>query len=72
MYKRLLFISLSLSSSLTAPIKEGEKVGRLVILQDGRELGAVDVLAAKSVRPEEQGFLARLMAWLNSLWKGLF
>ena len=63
---------LEVTEALTAPIKEGEKVGRLVILQDGRELGAVDVLAAKSVRPEEQGFLARLMAWLNSLWKGLF
>ena len=63
---------LEVPETLTAPIKEGEKVGRLVILQDGRELGAVDVLAAKSVRPEEQGFLARLMAWLNSLWKGLF
>ena len=63
---------LEVPEMLTAPIKEGEKVGRLVILQDGRELGAVDVLAAKSVRPEEQGFLARLMAWLNSLWKGLF
>ena len=63
---------LEVPETLTAPIKEGEKVGRLVILQDGRELGAVDVLAAKSVRPEEHGFLARLMAWFKSLWKGLF
>ena len=57
---------------LAAPIREGEKVGRLVILQDGREVGSVELLAARSLRPQEQGFFARLLAWLSSLWKGLF
>ena len=63
---------LEVTEALTAPIKEGEKVGRLVLLQDGKEMGAVDVLAARGVKPEEQGFLAKLAAWFRSLWKGFF
>ena len=63
---------LEVTEALTAPIKEGEKVGRLVLLQDGKEMGAVDVLAARGVKPEEQGFFAKLAAWFRSLWKGFF
>ena len=63
---------LEASENLTAPIKEGEKAGRIVLLQDGKPVGAVDVLAAKSLTAEEQGFFSRLIAWLQSLWKGLF
>jgi D-alanyl-D-alanine carboxypeptidase (penicillin-binding protein 5/6) len=44
----------------------------LVLLQNGKEMGAVDVLAARGVKPEEQGFLAKLAAWFRSLWKGFF
>lgn len=63
---------LEVTEALTAPIKEGEKVGRLVLLQDGKEMGAVDVLAARGVKPEEQGFFAKLASWFRSLWKGFF
>jgi D-alanyl-D-alanine carboxypeptidase (penicillin-binding protein 5/6) len=63
---------LEVSEKLTAPIKEGEKVGRMVLLQDGKPVGAVDVLAAKSLTEEEHGFFYRLIAWFRSMWKGLF
>lgn len=63
---------LEVPDSLTAPVKEGERVGRLVLMQEGREVGAVEILAAASLEPEEQGFFSRLMAWFQSLWKGLF
>ena len=63
---------LEVPDSLTAPVKEGERVGRLVLMQEGREVGAVEVLAAASLEPEEQGFFSRLAAWFQSLWKGLF
>lgn len=63
---------LEVPDSLTAPVKEGERVGRLVLMQEGREVGAVEVLAAASLEPEDQGFFSRLMAWFQSLWKGLF
>lgn len=58
--------------SLEAPIKEGTKVGRLVLTREGKEVGAVDLLAAQGLEPEEQGLFSRLMAWFRSLWKGLF
>lgn len=63
---------LEVPDSLAAPVKEGERVGRLVLMQEGREVGAVEILAAASLEPEEQGFFSRLMAWFQSLWKGLF
>ena len=58
--------------SLEAPIKEGTKVGRLVLTREGKEVGAVDLLAAQNLELEEQGLFSRLMAWFRSLWKGLF
>jgi D-alanyl-D-alanine carboxypeptidase (penicillin-binding protein 5/6) len=63
---------LEVSEKLTAPIKEGEKVGRMVLLQDGKPVGAVDVLAARSLEAEKQGFFSSLISWFQSLWKGLF
>lgn len=45
---------MELDDALTAPIKEGTCVGRVVYELDGREIGAVDVVAAQSV--EKIGF----------------
>lgn len=63
---------LEVPESLDAPVKEGDKVGRLVLTRDGNEVGAVDLLAARSLEADEQGFFARLAAWFRSLWKGFF
>ena len=63
---------LEVPESLDAPVKEGDKVGRLVLTRDGKEVGAVDLLAARSLETKELGFFARLMAWFHSLWKGIF
>ncbi|MBM7581316.1 D-alanyl-D-alanine carboxypeptidase (penicillin-binding protein 5/6) [Caldicoprobacter guelmensis] len=38
-----------ISSPLRAPIKQGQKVGVLVVKQDGQEIGRVDVVASDSV-----------------------
>ena len=45
---------IELEDALAAPLEEGERVGRVVYELDGREIGAVDVIAAQGV--EKIGF----------------
>lgn len=50
---------------VSAPVTRGDKVGRLAILQDGKEIASVDCLAGASV--EKRSFFARITAWFQSL-----
>ena len=61
---------LKLPPVVKAPIKEGDRVGRLVVYHDGLEVAATDLIATQSI--EHKSFFARLYEWLKSLWKGFF
>lgn len=52
-------------NSLKAPVAQGQKCGELVVLRDGKELGKVDLVAAKSV--EKAGFFQMMQEMLSSL-----
>ena len=51
---------LELSSSLTAPLSAGAKVGQAVFTLDGEEIGRVDLLCEESVAPQAESALAVL------------
>ena len=61
---------LELPESVDAPVQEGDRIGRLVIKQDGREVAYADLLAAGSA--EKISLLDKFLAWCHSLWKGIF
>ena len=41
------------TSNINAPVKQGDKVGDLVLLYDGQEMGRIDMVADTSM---EKGF----------------
>lgn len=61
---------LELPESLDAPVQEGDRIGRLVIKQDGREVTSVDLLAASSAT--KMSLWDKFLALWHDLWKGLF
>ncbi|MGE5654564.1 MAG: D-alanyl-D-alanine carboxypeptidase family protein [Bacillota bacterium] len=54
---------------LTAPIAKGQKVGRVVAMYQGKEIGAVDLVAAKDVG--KAGFLKSLWQSIIDFFRGL-
>lgn len=55
---------LVLEQSVQAPVAEGQKVGSLNYIMNGKTIGSVDILAAKEVAE------ASYMDYLNWLWDG--
>jgi D-alanyl-D-alanine carboxypeptidase (penicillin-binding protein 5/6) len=58
-----------LPDSVDAPVKEGERLGRMVIYHDGLETSSVDLLAARSI--DKRSLWDRFCVWLASLWEGI-
>ncbi len=56
-------------TDLTAPIAKGQKVGRVVALYEGKELGAVDLVAAKDIG--KAGFFKNLWQSIADFFRGL-
>ncbi len=52
---------ISLNSYLIAPITEGESVGRIIFLENGKEIASTDIIAKETVSAiEKQSFFKRL------------
>lgn len=56
-------------TDLTAPIAKGQKVGRVVALYQGKEIGAVDLVAAKEIG--KAGFFKNLWQSIVDFFRGL-
>lgn len=54
--------------SITAPIEQGQKCGELLVYQEGKEMGKIDLLAEKRV--EKAGFMKVLQDILSSFFSG--
>ncbi len=63
--KKLLKVSMKYEGPLEAPIKEGQKVGKLKVIYDGELVGEYDLLASKDV--EKVNIFSRLLKSLNYL-----
>ena len=56
--------------AVSAPVKAGQKCGRIVVSLNGEDLGSVDLLAAESVAAADAGQGAQTLAErLRSLWR---
>lgn len=53
--------SVTVEESLPAPVKKGDKVGRITFTLDGKELAAFDILAAENVEKRTFGSLFSLL-----------
>ena len=58
--------NVELPETVTAPVKEGDKIGEIIFTCDGREVGRVDVLAAADVKR-----IGYFDVWLRMLAKYL-
>ncbi|MEW6227993.1 MAG: D-alanyl-D-alanine carboxypeptidase family protein [Bacillota bacterium] len=58
------------SDERRAPIREGEKVGRIVASLDGRDVASVDVVAAEDV--PRASFFTVIMRAIRDFFRGLF
>lgn len=56
---------LKVPESVAMPVAENERIGELVVLQDGKEVRSIDVLARRTVR--RTNFLAAFFQWLLDL-----
>ncbi|MFP4662352.1 MAG: D-alanyl-D-alanine carboxypeptidase family protein [Halanaerobiales bacterium] len=63
----------NIEEELKAPIEEGQKIGEVLILQEGKILGRVDILASENI--EKAGFFTRIwrsfVNWVGGLIEGL-
>jgi D-alanyl-D-alanine carboxypeptidase (penicillin-binding protein 5/6) len=57
-----------LAASVAAPVRRGDRVGTLEVLQGSRTLATVPVVSAGSV--DAPGFWERLRIWLVRTWRG--
>lgn len=55
---------------LEAPVEEGEKVGKLVFVQEEQELGRVELVTVEAV--ERAGILTLLFRWVKNFILGFF
>ena len=55
-----------LPETVIAPIKEGDKIGEMVFVCDGREIGRADVIATESIKK-----IGYFDVWLRMLGKYL-
>lgn len=59
-----------LQPNITAPIRQGQPLGKLIAMMDGKPVASVDLIAANNV--EEVGFISRLwqslVAWVGNLF----
>jgi D-alanyl-D-alanine carboxypeptidase (penicillin-binding protein 5/6) len=55
---------------VTAPIKKGDVIGKVVCYYDGKYQGSINLLAAQDV--EYYSFWDNLLNYLRDFWKGLF
>jgi D-alanyl-D-alanine carboxypeptidase (penicillin-binding protein 5/6) len=53
-------------TTLTAPVNQGEKYGELVVMNDGKELGRVDLIAEKTI--EKASFFRIIQNMFNELF----
>ncbi|QDR80780.1 D-alanyl-D-alanine carboxypeptidase family protein [Sporomusa termitida] len=53
-------------STVNAPVAEGQKCGELIVLQDGKEMGKVDLLAEKSI--EKAGLIRIFQDMLTNMF----
>lgn len=55
---------------LFAPVLRGQVVGEAIFVKDGVEIGRLTLTASESVdaKPPKQGFFARILAWIRSLF----
>jgi len=58
------------SDERRAPIRKGEKVGRIVASLDGRDVASVDVVAAEDV--PRANFFTVIMRAIRDFFRGLF
>jgi len=61
---------LEVPEEVTAPIKKGDVVGKVVCYYDGKRQGSIYLLAAQDV--EYYSFWGDILNWLRDFWKGLF
>ena len=61
---------LSFSENLKAPLSKGEVVGTLTFVQNGNELGEIDLVTSRGV--EEAGIIVRIFRWLRDFIISLF
>ena len=53
-------------SAITAPIKQGQKCGELLVLRDGKEIGKVDLVAEKNI--EKASLIKTLQNMITNLF----
>lgn len=68
--KELVEQEIEINKELEAPVKKGEKVGKLIFKKDDRVLGQVDLVAAKDV--EKAGFFTLIWRWIVQFVMGFF
>lgn len=61
---------LDVPRSVSAPVKKGDVIGRMICYADGKAVDHVDLIAAEDVK--SHSFWRSVKDWLRSLMKGLF
>ncbi|OCL25745.1 D-alanyl-D-alanine carboxypeptidase [Orenia metallireducens] len=68
--KELVEQEVEITKELEAPVKKGDKVGKLIFKKDDRVLGEVDLVVAKEV--EKAGFFTLIWRWIVDFVMGFF
>lgn len=63
---------LDLPQSVTAPVKKGAVVGRMLCYADGKLVDRVDLVAAENVNGNHPTFWMTIKSWMQRLTKGFF